>query len=222
MPASLINSLIRQHKLIAILRCVPQSKVLKLADALHKGGVKILEFTFDHNQPEFISDTCQKVAMIRQAFGESLVIGCGTVLSTGEAESAQAAGAQLIISPHTDVHLIRRSKELGAVAIPGALTPTEIASAHYAGADFVKLFPADHLGTSYIQAVLAPLCHIPLLAVGGVKPENAAEYLNAGMAGFGVGSQLVESAALKNNDYNSITKRALAFTRAIAAWEANA
>ncbi len=96
-----------------------------------------------------------------------------------------------VISPNVDYGVIRRTRQLGMVSMPGALTPTEIVAAHGAGADIVKLFPAGTLGVSYIKAVRGPLAYIDMSAVGGVKPENVAEFLDAGVCGFGVGGQLV-------------------------------
>jgi 2-dehydro-3-deoxyphosphogluconate aldolase / (4S)-4-hydroxy-2-oxoglutarate aldolase len=222
MSVSVVMDRINRLKIIAILRGMPKDKVLPALEALRKGGVKILEFTFDHTQPGFVEDTCEKVSIAKKAFGSDLTIGCGTVLSMDEANAAVSAGAELLISPHTDTGLIKHCKALLTVCIPGAFTPTEIVTARHAGADYVKLFPAESLDIGYIKSVLAPLGHIPLLAVGGVKPESVPEYLRAGVTGFGVGGQLVESAALTSGDYDRITERALAFTRAIAAWEESA
>lgn len=106
------------------------------------------------------------------------------------------------------------------VAMPGALTPTEIVTAHEAGADVVKLFPAGEMGLGYIKAVRGPLSFIPMFGVGGVKPENVPDFLNAGLCGFGVGGQLVLPAAVRDGDYAAIRERARAFTEAIRAWEA--
>lgn len=211
-----------KEKLVAILRGVPEEKAFPLVEALMSGGVKILEFTFDHAQPGYIEDTCGKVSRIRNAFGEELLLGCGTVLSAQEADATRSAGAQLMICPHTDAALIRHGKALGAVCIPGAFSPTEVVTAYQAGADFVKLFPAGELGLSYIKALRAPLPHIPLIAVGGIRPENVGDFLSAGIAGFGVGSQLVQSKALFCGDFEHIRDTARAFTSAIAAWEEKA
>jgi 2-dehydro-3-deoxyphosphogluconate aldolase/(4S)-4-hydroxy-2-oxoglutarate aldolase len=106
------------------------------------------------------------------------------------------------------------------VSMPGALTPTEIVAAHDMGADIVKLFPAGELGLGYIKAVRGPLVHIPMSAVGGVKPENVGEFLDAGVSGFGVGSQLVLPKAVKSGDDAALEARAREFTDAIKAWEA--
>ena len=105
------------------------------------------------------------------------------------------------------------------VSMPGALTPTEIVAAHGMGADIVKLFPAGELGLGYIKAVRGPLGHIPMSAVGGVKPENVKDYLDAGVCGFGVGGPLVLADAVRSGDDAAIEARARAFTDAIRAWD---
>ena len=214
-------ALLKKEKLVAILRRVPQGKLMRVVDALMAGGVCVLECTFDHDQPGYIEDNCEKISAVRRAYGDALIVGCGTAISAPEVEAAVSAGAQLVISPNTDLSVIARARALGAVSIPGALTPSEIVTAFNAGADLVKLFPAGELGLSYIKAVLAPLCHIPVTAVGGVKPENVSAFLDAGVSGFGVGSPLVPAAAVAADDYGDITARANAFTQAIRAWEAS-
>ena len=212
-----IVDVIRAEKLIAILRDVPADKAKAVLDALYEGGVRVLEFTFDHGHADCIVRTAANVRLARQLYGDKLLLGCGTVLTVEEVDAAVYAGARVIISPNVDVSIIRHSRDRGMVSIPGALTPTEIMTAWQAGADFVKLFPAGELGLNYIKAVRAPLRHIPMVAVGGVTPENAKDFLKAGILGFGVGGNLVESAALKSGDFDKIRANAEAFTSAIAA-----
>ena len=103
-----------------------------------------------------------------------------------------AAGGRFIISPDTNVSVIQKTRELGLVSMTGALNPTEIQTAHLAGADFVKLFPVTSLGADYVKAVKAPLSHVKFLAVGGVNTENMSDYLKAGVCGFGLGSNIVD------------------------------
>lgn len=212
--------IVKKEKLVAILRRVPREKLLRVVDALCAGGVRVLECTFDHDQPDFVQENCEKIAAVVHAYGDDLLVGCGTAMSVAEAEAAVSAGARLVISPSIDLAVVEKTRALGAVSMPGALTPTEIAAAWNAGADFVKLFPAGELGLAYIKAVRAPLCHIPMTAVGGVKPENVADFLSAGVAGFGVGGQLVPASAVETDDYGAIRARAEAFTQAIRTWEA--
>ena len=212
---------IKKEKLIAILRGIPFEKTDKVVEALLEGGVKVLEFTFDHEIENCIEENCLKIERTRSVFAHQALVGCGTLLTAKEAEAAQKAGASFAISPNTDREVIECVKKLGMVSIPGAFTPTEIVDAFRYGADIVKLFPAGDLGVKYIKSVRAPLKHIPMAAVGGVKPENLKDFLDSGVCGLGVGGQLVLSDAVKNNDYAALTARAKAFTDAIREWEEN-
>ena len=163
---------------------------------------------------------CERIHAVRSRFPDDLLVGCGTALTVEEVEKSVAAGGQLVISPNTDAAVIRRTRELGAVSMPGALTPTEIVAAYQAGADLVKLFPAGELGVGYIRAVRGPLSHIPMTAVGGVRPETVAAFLDAGVVGFGVGGELVRKDLLRAGDMAGLTARAREFVDAIEAWEA--
>jgi len=211
---------IKKEKLVAILRGVPMDRIDGVVGALVRGGVRVLEFTFDHDEPDCVAANAAKIRYTVEKFGDQVVVGCGTALTVEEVEAAYDAGARLVISPNVDMAVIRRTKQMGMVSMPGALSPTEIVAAYDMGADIVKLFPAGELGLGYIKAVRGPLKHIPMSAVGGVKPENVSEFLNAGVCGFGVGGQLVLSKAVKSGDDAAIEARAKEFTDAIARWEA--
>ena len=211
---------IQEEKLVAILRGVPMDRIDGVVGALVRGGVRVLEFTFDHAEKDCVKQTAEKIRRTVEKFGDQVIVGCGTTLTVEEAEAAYDAGACLMISPNVDMAVIRRARQLGMVAMPGALTPTEIVAAYEMGADIVKLFPAGELGLGYIKAVRGPLKHIPMSAVGGVKPENVSEYLDAGVCGFGVGGPLVLAKAVKSGDDAAIEERAKAFVDAIKAWEA--
>ncbi|MBQ7886380.1 MAG: 2-dehydro-3-deoxyphosphogluconate aldolase [Clostridia bacterium] len=211
---------IKEEKLVAILRGVPMERIDGVVSALVRGGVRILEFTFDHAEPDCVKANAEKIRRTVEKFGDQVLVGCGTTLTVEEVEAAHEAGSCLMISPNVNEAVIRRARELDMVAMPGALTPTEIVAAYDMGADIVKLFPAGELGLGYIKAVRGPLKHIPMSAVGGVKPENVSDYLDAGVCGFGVGGPLVLSKAVKSGDDAAIEERAKAFTDAIKAWEA--
>ena len=210
---------LKRHRLVAILRGVPMERVPGVVQALLDGGVRVLEFTFDHTGPEDVARNAEKIRYVTERYGDQLLVGCGTALSVQEVEAAFEAGGQLAIMPNTDGAVIRRARELDMVTMPGALTPTEVVAAWNAGADMVKLFPAGELGPRYIKAVRGPLSHIPLSAVGGVRPENVPDFLDAGICCFGVGGQLVLPEAVKSGDDQAIRDRARAFTDAIADWE---
>ncbi len=206
---------VRQERLVAILRNVPLEKIDGVVDALLCGGVRVIECTFDHDQPDYLALNEAKIRRIKELYGEQVIAGCGTALTMEEVEAAFRAGAQLVISPNVSEKVIHRTRELGLVSMPGALTPSEICTAHELGADIVKLFPAGELGVGYCKAVRGPLKHIPMFAVGGIKPENVAAFRSAGICGFGVGGPLVLPDAVKSGNYSAITERAKAFTDAL-------
>lgn len=215
-----VLEIIKRERLVAILRGLPMDRVDGVVRALIAGGVRVLEFTFDHGRENYLQENADKIRYAAERFGDAVAVGCGTALSVREVLTAHEAGAELVISPDVNLDVIRKARELGMVSMPGALTPTEIVTAWNAGADIVKLFPAGELGVGYIKAVRGPLGHIPMSAVGGVKPDNVREFLNAGVCGFGVGGPLVLAGAVKDGAYEAIEARAREFMRAIAAWEA--
>lgn len=205
-----VSEKIKKDKIIAILRGIPAEKIGQLADALHKGGINLIEVTFDPKSPDN-QETVESIKLIRERFAGEVRVGAGTVLNTIQVNQAAQAGAEYIISPNTCEAVIRETKRLGLVSIPGALTPTEIEAAHEYGADFVKVFPVSNLGVSYLKAVSAPLSHIDLLAVGGVKPDTVKEYLKAGACGVGVAGNLVNKEWLKADEWDKITECAKEF-----------
>ena len=210
-----INAEISTHKIIAIMRNMPGDKLLAAADALYEGGIRVIECTFDHSRSDCIDAGAAAIGALAAHLDGRMVIGAGTVLTISEARAAVEAGARVIVSPNVNAAVITEARALGAVAIPGAMTPTEIAAAWEAGAHYVKLFPAGSLGVEYINAVRAPLSHIPLLAVGGIEPEHIRAYLAAGISGFGIGSPLLPKAAIEAGNFSEITKRARTFVEAI-------
>lgn len=212
-------SLIREKKIVAILRGVPPERLEGVAGALVRGGIGVMEFTFDHKEENCIANTTEKIRRTVEKYGDRIIVGCGTALTVEEVDAAYAAGAELVVSPDTNPQVIARTKALDMVSMPGAMTPTEIVTAWRAGADIVKLFPAGELGAGYIKAVLGPLSHIPLSAVGGIKPENVPDFLSAGVCGFGIGSQMVLPSAVRSGDDAVIEEQAQKFVSAIAAWE---
>lgn len=215
-----VLEIIKRERLVSILRGLPMERIDGVVRALIAGGVRVLEFTFDHGRENYLQENADKIRYAAERFGDTVAVGCGTALNVREVLAAREAGAELVISPDVNPDVIRKARELGMASMPGALTPTEIVAAWNAGADIVKLFPAGELGVGYIKAVRGPLGHIPMSAVGGVKPDNVREFLNAGVCGFGVGGPLVLADAVRDGAYEAIEARAKVFTQAIAAWEA--
>ena len=155
--------------------------------------------------------------MIARELSARVLVGAGTVLSAAQVDQAVDAGALYIVSPDANPEVIRRTRERGAVSVPGAFTPTEIAAAHAAGADYVKLFPAGVLGTDYVKAIRAPLAHIPLLAVGGIEPANIPSFLKAGVVGFGIGSNLVDKKLIQAGRFDQLEALTRSFVQAVRA-----
>lgn len=212
-----IISAVYEGKVVAILRGVQEDKLIPVAEALYEGGIRMIECTFDHSREDCIEANCRMIAALAKHFAGRMHVGAGTVLTAEEVDATVQAGGEFIISPNVDEAVIRRTRELGAVSMPGALTPTEIVSAWRAGAHFVKLFPAGDLGAGYMKSVRAPLKHIPMLAVGGITPENIPEFTGAGAVGFGVGSPLLPRDAVEKGDYRTVADRARKFVEAARA-----
>lgn len=197
---------IKKEKLIAIVRGIAPEKCLKVAGALYAGGFRLVEITFDQKNPDSWATTAAAIKAVIEAYSGTMEVGAGTVTSAELVELAASAGAKYIISPDTNIDVIKRTRELGLVSMPGALTPTEILTAYNNGADFVKLFPIANLGPAYVKAVRAPISHVPMMAVGGVNETNLREYLDLGMCGAGIGGNLVNKKWVENGEFEKITE----------------
>ncbi len=203
---------IKKERLIVIVRGVEGEKLIPLAEAMYEGGVRLLEITYSADKKVSDEETGKNIKILAEHFENRMFIGAGTVLTEEQVEIAKNSGGTFIISPDVYENVIKKTRELQMVSIPGALTATEIQTAHRAGADFIKLFPAGNLGTSYLSALSAPLSHINFLAVGGVKDNNLDEYLKAGVKGFGVSSSIVDMKKIQENDFKGITELARRYT----------
>ncbi len=201
-----------KNRLVAIARGLDVEDMVPTARALYSGGVRCLEITFDQSSDTCLLDTPKAIALIKQEFGADVCVGAGTVMSVEQAEAAAGAGADFALAPNMDPVVIARAVQLDMAAVPGAMTPTEIAAAYAAGADIVKLFPASLLGSGYLRAIKGPLGHIPLMAVGGVNLDNIEEFLNAGFCSAGVGSELVRPSLVKAKKFDELTRLAHSYT----------
>lgn len=204
---------IRKNRIIAIVRGVEPEKAIRVAQALYEGGIRLVEVTFNQKDPASFHATAASIRGIREAMGDKMLVGAGTVTTPELVELAQQAGALYIISPDTDTSVIEKTRQLGLVSIPGAYTPTEAKQAHVAGADFVKLFPCVGDAAAYLKAICAPFNHIPFLAVGGIHADNAADFLKAGACGVGVGGSLVNKKWIDAGEYHRITEEARRFLK---------
>lgn len=200
---------ILENKIVAIIRGANSADVLKIAEALYEGGVRILEITMNSSKPLGV------IEELTDALGDRMIIGAGTVLDPETARSAIIAGAKFILSPIVNVETIKMSKTYGVVSIPGAHTATEIVYAYQNGGDIIKVFPAT--SPAYIKDISGPLPHIPLLPTGGVNLENIGEFKKAGAVGFGIGSALVDTKKEVTEEYLlELTEKARQFVGAIA------
>ncbi len=208
------HELFEETKVIAILRGVPSNQLTNVLDALYAGGIRLAEITYD--QTDTIPDeaTASDIGRAVMHTEGRMLIGAGTVLRQNQVTMTQAVGGKFIISPDTAPSIIEATKQAGLVSLPGAMTVTEVCTAVNAGADYVKLFPANVLGPAFVSAVLAPLRNAKLIAVSGVTPENIPAYLKAGCVGFGIGSNIVNSATVAAGRFDLITENARKFVEA--------
>ena len=187
-----IESVVRERKIIAIIRGFAPDTCLRLAEAYAAGGIALVEVTFNQREPETWKDTARAIRAIRERFTPSVRVGAGTVLTEDQLSMCEDAGGEYMITPNVNGSLIRECVRRGLAAMPGALTPTDAVTAHEAGASFVKIFPAGTFGAGYVKALVAPLSHIPFLAVGGIGADNIADFMRAGCIGAGVGGNLTK------------------------------
>ena len=196
-----VRACIEATKVVAIIRGMAPEICVRLAQAYQEGGIRLVEVTF--NQVGNLEDTVTAIKAIKAA-SPDMHVGAGTVITEAQLDLAIAAGAEFIVTPSCNPAIIRKARAAGLVTMPGTITPTEMVTAHEAGADYVKVFPVRVLGPAYIKDVLAPLKHLKLIAVGGVSPENAADYLRAGCVGIAASGSLVNKDWIAAGEYDKI------------------
>ena len=204
-----VKAHIEQNKLIAVVRLDDPADLNPTVDALLEGGVSIIEATMT------IPGLLDHVPSLVKRVGSEMVFGIGSVLNEEMARRVIEAGASFVVSPIMRKRIIEVARNHETAVSVGAYSPTEIQTAWEAGSDFVKVFPADTLGPSYIKGVLAPMPHLKLLPTGGVKVDNVDRWLDAGSAALGVGSALVDIKAVRNGRFDVIRNNAEAFSRAV-------
>lgn len=210
-----VISSVLENRVIAIVRGVESSLCLKVAEALYAGGIRLIEMTYNQSDPSSWQANADTIGTLARELDGRMLVGAGTVTSVELVEMTGRAGGRFIISPNVNEAVIKRTRGLELVSIPGAMTPTEILNAYDYGADFIKLFPASDLGTAYVKSIKAPISHIPLLATGGITLDNAAAFMKAGCAGLGVGGLLADKAAIAAGDFEKLTRSAKALLETI-------
>lgn len=203
---------IEKYKVIVIMRGFTKEQLICAVDAMEKGGIRLVEVTFDQTGAVSDAVTAENIRALKEHFAGKVHIGAGTVMTDEQVVLAYNAGAEFIISPDCYEPIIKKTREFGMVSIPGVFTPSEAANAHRYGADFAKLFPNSEVNLSYLKSLTVPLAHIKFLAVGGVTPEKLQDYLNAGAKGIGVATAIADKKSIFAGDYTEITRRAKLFT----------
>ncbi len=199
---------LKKERFIAILRHIEPQYAVQAVEALYRGGVRFFEVTFNPGSETTITDTQKMIGDIRHAFGDTVYVGAGTVLTKSYAQAAYEAGASFIVSPCTDKRVIDYTKKKGMLSVPGAYTPTEIMTACQYGADIVKIFPVAPDEIGYLKNVSVPLSHIPFIPTGGINPDTIEAFLDTGAVAVAAGASLVTNAMAAQGDYPLITENA--------------
>jgi 2-dehydro-3-deoxyphosphogluconate aldolase / (4S)-4-hydroxy-2-oxoglutarate aldolase len=193
---------IKNNKIVAVIRKANKENIVPILEALAKGGVKAVEITAETPNVASVIETAVKQVK------RDICIGAGTVLDPETARSVMMAGAEFIVSPTLNIETLTLTNRYGVLNIPGVLSPTEIVTAYEHGAKMVKVFPADVFGPNYIKNILGPLPHVEAMVTGGITLDNMNDYLSKGSVAVGIGSNLVNAQALNTEeDYNQLTKR---------------
>src|SRR5438105_8846267 len=184
--------------IVAVVRSPDSQQLVEVTRALADGGVTVVEITMS------VPNALEVLRQVRQALGDRVLLGAGTVLDPETARAVLLAGAEYIVAPTVNLDVIRLCRRYDKLVMPGAFTPTEILTAWEAGADVVKVFPAEVVGPAFFKALRGPLPQVRLMPTGGVDLTTAAAFLKAGACCLGVGSQLVEPDAIAQRDFDRI------------------
>lgn len=196
-------------KIVAVVRLEDYNRAVDVARALAEGGVSVLEFTLTGR------GAIDAITATRKALGDAVCVGVGTVLHPEDAVAAIDAGAQFAVTPAVRRQVIRACTKRNTLILCGGQTPTELLEAHEAGSELVKVFPAQLGGPKFIKDVLAPMPFLKLVPTGGVKPENAREYLAAGAVAVGMGGNMVSNKLVAAEDFDQITATARSTVEAV-------
>lgn len=196
---------------VAVIRADSSEQLLDVARALAGGGVTAMEVTM--TTPNAI----QTIERVTKELGDQILMGVGTVLDTETCRIALLAGAQFVVTPVMKPDVIALCNRYSVPIVAGAYTPTEALAAHEAGADFIKIFPADGLGPNYVKALKAPLPQLQIIPTGGVDVHTAGDFIRAGCAAVAAGSSLVSKSVLQSGDWAALSNTARQFVQAVAA-----
>ncbi len=210
MAADKTKEWIERLGIVPVLRAGSAREGRALVEALVAGGITVVEVTMT------VPGAVELLRTLKREYGERLLLGSGTVTDVGQVQATIEAGAEFVVSPSFHPEVVGRTKAMGKVSIPGALTPTEAITAWRDGADYVKIFPCSAVGgASYLKALLAPFPELQLIPTGGVTLETAGDFLKAGARALGVGSDLVNAKAIAEGKPETVTATARAYLDAV-------
>jgi len=201
---------ILKRKAVAVLRVKEEEKLQRVIEAINAGGVSVTEITMT------VPNAIRLIERMSEILDKNIIIGVGSVLNSKTAEDAIKAGAKYVVSPVFKKEIIETAHKFNVPAMPGCFTPTEIQTAFEAGADIVKVFPADVVGMEFFKAILAPMPHLKLMPTGGVSLTNAGDWLKAGACAVGIGSALLDKKAIQENNYSKLTENARIIMKSIS------
>ena len=204
-----------ESKIIVVCRGIAEEEIANVAKALYDGGIRFMEVPFIQDKPSSFEATARKIKTVKEALGDKMHVGAGTVITMEQFELAKNAGAEIIVSPTLEEDVVKATKEAGLISMPGCATPSEMTRAYKLGADLIKLFPASMISFKTIKEIRVPLSHLPLVCFGGVSSENIAEVISLGVVGVGMASSILDKEALKNKDYEKITALAKEVTEKV-------
>ncbi len=200
---------ILEQKIVAIVRLENYDCAVQVANALVAGGINVLEYTLTGR------GALEAISQVRQQLGDAVTVGVGSVLRVEQANAALDAGAQFVVTPALRRQVIAACVNRHTPILCGGLTPTELLDAYEAGCELVKLFPAQVGGARYLKDVLAPMPFLRLVPTGGIRVENARDYLDAGAVALGIGGNLISKQAVANGAFDEITNAARAMVAAV-------
>ncbi len=200
--------------IVAVVRANDGSQLVEVCRALADGGIDVAEITFT------VPDAIDVLKAVKRELGNRILLGAGTILDPETARAAILAGAEYLVSPTLNLEVIAMARRYGKLSMPGAFTPTEILTAYEAGADIVKIFPAEIVGPAYFKAIRGPLPQVRMMPTGGVDTTTAEKFLDAGACCLGMGSMLIDPKALAAGDMAKIRESAAKYRAIVDAWRA--
>jgi 2-dehydro-3-deoxyphosphogluconate aldolase/(4S)-4-hydroxy-2-oxoglutarate aldolase len=207
---------IEEIGIVPVIRAATVEEATRAVEAICAGGIPIVEITMT------VPNAVSAIREVAQQYGNNVLVGAGTVITAAQAESCLRAGAEFLVSPGLSPAVLAVARAAGKLAIPGALTPTELMNAQEHGARLVKIFPCGNVGgAKYLRSLKAPFPNAALIPTGGVNTANAAEFIAAGAFALGVGADLVDAAALRAGNLEKITSAARELVQAVTSARAS-